>query len=125
VADLFRAEVRSHLVPVAVTGGHQALRDDTGGQLVPKEELVSALKVLLQARRLQVATPLPEADVLAQELSAIQIEVSLTSDEPVSGWRLPPHDDLVLVVVSGMAMNQPISSRENTKQCRRTLRGAS
>jgi hypothetical protein len=98
VIDLFRADVRAHLVPVTVTGGHQALRDGKGGWLVPKKELVSALQILLQDRRLQVAPTLPEADTLARELSTFQIKVSLAADDALLDWRQRPHDDLVLAV---------------------------
>jgi hypothetical protein len=98
VIDLFRSDVRAHLVPVTITGGHQALRDGNGGWLVPKKELVSALQVLLQARWLQVATSLPEADTLVQELSTFQIKVSVSADEALLDWRQRPHDDLMLSV---------------------------
>jgi hypothetical protein len=54
--NLFRADIRAHMLPIVVTRGHQALRDGTGDRMVPKKELVSALQILLQARRLQVAS---------------------------------------------------------------------
>lgn len=57
------------MAAVTITGG----RDTTavvGGYNVPKLSLVSTLQVLLQSRRLRIASQLPAAEVLGRELQA-------------------------------------------------------
>jgi hypothetical protein len=50
------------------------------GWLVPKQELVSNLQVLLQARRLKVAQTLPDAPTLVQELLNFKIKTSTAAN---------------------------------------------
>jgi hypothetical protein len=59
---------------LAVTAGHMAGKDDRGGQLVPKKDLVGALQVLLQAKRLKVAQGLEHAATLAEELQQFRLK---------------------------------------------------
>jgi hypothetical protein len=82
---------------LAVTAGHSVGKDDRGGDLVPKKELVGVLQVLLQGKRLKVAQGLEFARTLAEELQQFRLKtVPLTED--VVEWRERPHDDLVLAV---------------------------
>jgi threonine dehydrogenase-like Zn-dependent dehydrogenase len=69
VVDLLkRARPDATLVPVTITAGPHAHRDDQGGWLVPKKDLVGCLQVLLQQHRLSVAAALAEAPTLVKEL---------------------------------------------------------
>jgi hypothetical protein len=63
---------------------------------VPKRDLVSLLQVLLQGERLKVASTLPEAPTLVQELLASRARVAPRASDGDSAWREGPHDDLVL-----------------------------
>jgi hypothetical protein len=97
VIELLRqARVRCWLRPVTITGGH-AVGDDpaTGEVTVPKKELVSALQVPLQARRLAVPTS-GDGPTLARELAAFRVRAA--GNETAANWRDGAHDDLVFAV---------------------------
>jgi hypothetical protein len=64
---------------------------------VPKLELVSTMQVLLQSHRLIVASSLPYAALLMNELVNFKLKQPPKSDE-IADWREAPHDDLVLAV---------------------------
>ena len=101
VLDLLRlSRVGAKVTAVTVTAGHQACSDERGGWLVPKKELVSTLQVLLQARRLQVAPSLPEAETLVLELLNFRLKPlpAHAASDPLAAWRDGAHDDLVLAV---------------------------
>jgi hypothetical protein len=80
-----------------VTAGHSAGKDDRGGNLVPKKDLVGVLQVLLQAKGLKVAQHLAFAGTLAEELQQFRMKTAPLTDDVVE-WRERPHDDLVLAV---------------------------
>jgi hypothetical protein len=81
-------------VPVLITAGHQ-VNHEADGWHVPKKELVSALQVLLQTRRLKVAK-LPLRDVLLKELENFKVKVTAAANETFEAWRERDNDDLVL-----------------------------
>lgn len=97
VVDQFRqAKIRARLTPVLITAGH-AVHFCEGEWHVPKKELVSAVQVILQARRIQFA-PLPQRELLVKELLAFRVKVSTAGNESFEAWRERDHDDLVLAV---------------------------
>lgn len=87
----------SKIRAINITNGHQSHHDPQSGWMVPKKELVSTLQILLQSRRLKVASSLPDAALLTQELSQFKAKVTLNADE-MESWREREHDDLVLAV---------------------------
>jgi len=95
--SLRRAKVKGTISAVTVTGSHKAARDGAGW-LVPRVELVSTLQLLLQARRLQVAPALPEAETLVEELLRYRPKVTPETADLLAAWRDGPQDDLVLAV---------------------------
>jgi hypothetical protein len=96
VLDLFRnAQLAAWLRPVRITGGSESRINDDGVSNIPKQELASRLQILLQTKRLQIAK-LPERDLLAQELMAFRVKLSLATSETITDWREREHDDLVL-----------------------------
>jgi hypothetical protein len=95
---LRRSRIPARIRHVTVTGGHRASADDRGGWLVPKRELVGTLQVLLQARRITIASTLPEAPTLVQELMSFRAKATTSTGETLDAWREGPHDDLVLAV---------------------------
>ena len=83
---------------VTVTAGSNAAADGRGGWIVSRTDLVGAMQILLQERRLKIAPTLPLAPTLAGELHQFQARaVSLAADASLE-WRERPHDDLVLAV---------------------------
>ncbi|HVK13907.1 MAG TPA: hypothetical protein VM597_34510 [Gemmataceae bacterium] len=98
IYDLFRnGNTGAAVWGLAVTAGHSAGKDDRGGELVPKKDLVGVLQVLLQGKRLKVAQGLDMAATLADELQQFRMRTVPLTDDVVE-WRERPHDDLVLAV---------------------------
>ena len=98
VLDLFRCKpIAARVLPITVTGGASAMRSDQGW-LVPKKDLVGGLQVLLQGRRLHLASELAHVETLIQELQTFQIKLTPTANDLVTLWREGCHDDLVLAV---------------------------
>src|SRR5262249_54299035 len=82
---------------ITITSG-QAVTAGPNGPCVPRKELVSTLQVLLQSRRLKVASCLPEAQLLVAELATFQAKVTPSPLETGLAWRQGPRDVLVLGV---------------------------
>lgn len=102
VVDMLTAamtgRVTCQMLPVTITAG-QAVTEGEGGQVrVPKKELVGVLQVLLQTRRLKVASGLKDAATLVRELETFRVKVTEAANETFGTWREGQHDDLVLAV---------------------------
>jgi hypothetical protein len=94
VVDLFRsAGITASLWPITITHGESG-----HGSTVAKKNLVGAVQVPLQDRRLKIAESLPLAAVLAEELSLFRVKVTLAANETYEAWRERDHDDLVLAL---------------------------
>jgi hypothetical protein len=96
VVELFRRE--DGFRRVAVTAGLAVGAGDDGATHLPKKELVATLQVLLQARRLQVATRLALAETLTREMATFRAKVATVNGDDLADWRDREHDDLVLTV---------------------------
>lgn len=91
----------AHGVPtnsVTIHGGSSVSRDPHRyGFRVPKQDLVAAVQVVAQNRRLSVAPALPEAATLKRELANFKHKVDpKTAHDSYTHWREGDHDDLVL-----------------------------
>lgn len=98
VVDLLRVAQVPGLVPILITAGHAITVGDDGACHVPKKELVSVLQVLLQKRRLKVASSLQHAETLTKELANFKVKITAAANETFEAWREGDHDDLVLAV---------------------------
>lgn len=95
VVDLFRgAGIPARLCPWTITGGEAA----GGGGTVPKKNLVAAVQIPLQERRLRFAEGLALTPVLARELEQFRVRVTAARNEVFESWRERDHDDLVLAL---------------------------
>ncbi len=73
--------------------GHDALQR----YRVPKRDLVGAMQVLSQQRRLKTPRSLEHADTLRDELQNFRVSINPeTAHDSYSHWREKAHDDLVL-----------------------------
>ena len=95
---LRREETKCRVIPVTVTGGHQATENEDRSWHVPKKDLVTCLQLLLQARRLKVANSLPLANVLVEEMQNFKVKITAAANETFGAWREGQHDDLVFAV---------------------------
>jgi hypothetical protein len=109
VVGMFQqAGMRAVLRPVLITAGHEVTFGDDGWHHVPKKELVSALQVLLQARRLKIAH-LPERDLLVKELTTFKVKITVNANETFEAWRERDHDDLVLATAIAAYLGQSMA----------------
>jgi hypothetical protein len=98
VVDLLKgAGLRAYPVTVTITAGFTVTRDGDHNT-VPKRDLISATKVLLQSGRLRFAEGLPETQTLVKELLAYQPKVDPQTADSMTAWREGVYDDLVLAV---------------------------
>ncbi len=95
--DAFQNQVTCHFSAVVLTAGGTWSTGPAGGFAIPKTDLVGSLQVLLQTRRLRIASALSEAAILVRELETYRPKVPLVRDD-LASWRDTPHDDLVLAV---------------------------
>jgi hypothetical protein len=94
--DGLRGRATCTVQAVTLTTGHGITAGEGCGLLVPKKELVGSLQVLLQTRRLQIASTLAEAPLLVKELENFRVHVTLARNDSPESWREGQHDDLVL-----------------------------
>lgn len=89
---------RVELKPVAVTitAGFEVTRVSGREFRVPKRDLVSTLRLLLDDKRLKIAQGLPDAKTLVDELLNFRIKLTKSGSDTYEPWREGEHDDLVL-----------------------------
>jgi hypothetical protein len=87
----------SGLVGVNITGGFSTTRS-FGTANVPKRALVSAVRSVLEGRRILIARKLKEAQTLQRELSTFSTKISTSGNETYEALRAKDHDDIVLAV---------------------------
>ncbi len=97
VVDMLR-DARLRPTPVSITAGEAAHRGDDRWWRVPKKELVGVVQVQLHRGRLKVASALPLAEVLLEELGGFEVRVTTAGNVQYGTWRDGAHDDLVLAV---------------------------
>lgn len=103
VYDMFAyARMHGSAVGVTITGGDTVISEGNGYR-VPKRDLVSALQVLLQQKRLKIAQGLALGSVFAAEALNFKAKISERGHDsyeagPAADWRDGAHDDLVLAV---------------------------
>jgi hypothetical protein len=99
IVQLLRdASIQAKISPLVITAGLHSGMGERGVMVVPKVELVSTLHVLFQARRLAVASSLPEAALLAKELVTFNPRHQPPRSDDIADWREAPHDDLLFAV---------------------------
>lgn len=124
VVDLLTAR-GLRLYAVTITGGDTATHDGMNWR-IPKRDLVGAVAVALQTKRLKIAAGLPDAAILTRELLNFKVTINpKTAHDSYSSWRESDHDDLVLAVALAVwsaerfggrvTIPSPIVNRPRTK----------
>jgi len=97
-------EIRNAGIPcqgITITGG-DLITNDGDDWRVPKRELVSRTQVLLETKRLKIASTLPPAATLVAEFDNFRSKKAVLTGHDSYGagqdWREGNHDDLVLSV---------------------------
>ncbi len=86
------------VLPIVIGAGHVPQWVERIGEMVPKKELVTGLQLALQSRRLKVAPDLPDADLLASELSNFRLQKVSINEADAAEWRVNRNDDLVFAL---------------------------
>lgn len=96
VVDMLReTRLPVPIITILIHGGDAVSKEDKQFR-VPKRDLVGALQVLLQSKRLRVAEGLDVASLLVQELLNFKVKISVSGHDSYEAWREGAHDDLVL-----------------------------
>lgn len=98
VVDMFReARIPVPIKAITITGGNSVSEGETKNDYrVPKRDLVSALQVLLQSKRLKIAENVKHAETLVEELMNFKVSIGVSGHDSYEAWREGTHDDLVL-----------------------------
>ena len=98
VVDMLRsARLPCRLMPTLITGGEQE-GSANGYHRVPKRDLITGLRLLLEQRLLKIAAGLEHGPTLAKEMADMRMKVTAAGNEQYEAWRESAHDDLVLAV---------------------------
>ena len=98
VVDLLReSQMDCELVAVQITSGGRA-QAAHGMWNVPKRDLIGAVQVLLEQRRLVFAEDLARMRMLVDELMAMRVRMTAEGNEQYGAWREGSHDDLALAM---------------------------
>jgi hypothetical protein len=97
LSKLTACQVPRSWTAVLLNAGHNASNPVTGELVLAKTDLIGTLQVLLQTRRLQIASELSDARLLVRELEHYRPKVVLPTTEMLQ-WRDGQHDDLILAV---------------------------
>ena len=114
VVDLFKEE-GIYPIEVLIHGG-DSTTSDRFLYRVPKRDLISTLTVAFQTGKLKIASSIPEAKTLIDELVNFKVKINVkTAHDSYEAWREGQHDDLVLsVALACWAANSiPVINIEN------------
>jgi hypothetical protein len=126
VIDLVLEQIRSQVCcwffPVLITNGIQV--EEIDGMMIPKQELVSTLQILLQTKRLKIPKELPESILLVRELENFTLKRTVPSTtDPLVAWREGQHDDLIFAVgIAAWVAEQNLPSLEPPRKPVRRIR---
>lgn len=96
VVDVLRLlKLPAKLVPVLITFGTQ-VRHDGKRWHVPKRNLATAVRMVLEDHRLRISTQLPDHKLLVKELQTFRVKITAKANDTYEAWREGDHDDLVL-----------------------------
>jgi hypothetical protein len=121
VVDMLRVELkkahaenraRLFLWPVVITFEGGVTRGGDGSWHVPKKELVTALQLLLQGRRLHTSPALEHAATLVKELENFRVKITAALKETFESVREGLHDDLVLAAAMAAWVGESVYAAE-------------
>lgn len=87
-----------HPMPVLITSGSMATKDEGGWWHVPKRDLASVLALVLEQGRLRIAKGLEIAEQLRREMENFKIKKTAAGNELFEAATEAIHDDLVIAL---------------------------
>lgn len=100
-------------IGITFTAGDTSRCENNGASInywVPKRHLINAAQLLLQNHVMRIAKGTPYADILAQELAAFKMKISLAGHDTYEAWRERDHDDLVNALAMACWLSEAIIS---------------
>ncbi|OPY36760.1 MAG: Terminase-like family protein [Methanoregula sp. PtaU1.Bin051] len=97
MVDLLSEKI-DNLVPVQLTAGDRPHKLDDGTVTVPKRDLVMALNLAFEKKRITIPAKIREREVLRRELEGFVIRLSAGGIETYEAIRAAIHDDLVIAL---------------------------
>jgi hypothetical protein len=111
VCDLLRP-VFPGMAAISITGGQEASASPAGFN-VPKRDLASRVKVLMQTDCLSIDKSVPAARLLYQELQSFTTKINIkTGRESYEAWRESDKDDLILAVCLAIWLSDYVAAAE-------------
>jgi len=96
---LAESDIDGQVIGVWIHGGDQVSGDERDGFRVPKKDLVGAVAIAMQEKRLRIRPTMTLAPVLVDELGYFRSKINIvTGHEKFEAWRERQHDDTVLAV---------------------------
>ena len=93
--ESFMREIGLSPVMVTITNGVAETEMPGGGWQIAKVELVRALQIQFEARRLKIASGLGLTAALVDQLGAFKLKTPPINTQDFEAWREHPDDDLV------------------------------
>jgi hypothetical protein len=98
LVDMLRAARLNCTISAAMITGGTTESCSGGNYYVPKRDLITGLKIVLQRETLQIASGMQFGAALVKELAEMRVRVTAHGNEQFGAWREGSHDDLVFAV---------------------------
>lgn len=98
IVQLMRSQNVSPMIPISIHGGQATNKNDFGGYSVPKRDLVSALAIVVQSRRLRVASDINYRMQLVHEMQNFVPKFTKNGGDTYEALMERDHDDLVMAL---------------------------
>jgi hypothetical protein len=98
IVQLMRSQGVSPMIPISIHGGQATNKNDFGGYSVPKRDLVSSLAIVVQSRRLRVASDINYRMQLVHEMQNFVPKFTKNGGDTYEALMEKDHDDLVMAL---------------------------
>jgi hypothetical protein len=110
-----REDMEIYATWITITGGDSVTKAEGEGLRVPKRDLASAPLVLMQNSQLKIASEMPLAETLRNELLNFKVKINIaTGHDSYEAWREGDHDDLVLAVAMACWAGERYLTKEDS-----------
>lgn len=97
VVQMMRQEGIAPLIPIGIHGGN-AVNEKQDGYSVPKRDLVSALLIAFQGRRIKIPADIAHRQQLIHEMQSFKMKQRASGSDSYEALMEKDHDDLVLAL---------------------------
>ena len=97
IVQMMRRQGISPMAPVTIHGGSETSRTKTGYN-VPKRDLVSSLVMVVQSRRMKIASDIKYRAQLVHEMQSFTMKTTAKDSDTYEALMEKDHDDLVLAL---------------------------